>query len=162
MSSDSIQIDIQIQMLKEQARAGKLPGVKGQWLKVGDHPPSHEYTDLCGMVEVYSDGFDAMSVEDVLDKGDRLMLWRPDSGSDDRPFLQDSRILTYESMQKWALKDPLVHRAIQAGCTELQLIEALVEDRERLIKGLVETKKLNVPPFHYVVPASMLNANPNP
>jgi hypothetical protein len=162
MSSDCTQIDVQIQMLKEQAPASRLPGIKGQWLRVGDHPPSHEYADLCGMVEVCSDGFYDMLVDDVLDEENLLMLWRPDSGSDDRPFLQDSRILTYESMQKWALKDPLVHRAIQAGCTELQLIEALVEDREHLIKGLVETKKLNVPPFHYFVPASMLNANPNP
>ena len=136
MPSDCTQIDVQIQMLKEQALASRLPGIKGQWLRVGDHPPSREYADLCGMVEVYSDGFYEMSVDDVLDERDWLMLWRPDSGSDDRPFLQESRILTLESMQKWSFKDPLVHRAIKAGYTEAQLIELLLEDRECLVSEL--------------------------
>lgn len=135
MSSDYTQNDIQIQMLKEQAPASRLPGIKGQWLRVGDHPPSQEYADLCGMVEVHSDGFYEMSVDDVLDERDWLMLWRPDSGSDDRPFLQESRILTFDN-QMWAHKSPIVHRAIQAGYTETQLIELLLEDRERLVSEL--------------------------
>ena len=129
------QIDVQIQMLKEKSPTSGLPGIKGQWLRVGDHPPSHEYADLCGMVEVYSDGFYEMSVDDVLDEGDWLMLWRPDSGSDDRPFLQESRILTFDN-QMWAHKSPIVHRAIKAGYTEAQLIELLLEDRERLVSEL--------------------------
>lgn len=153
------QIDVQIQMLKEKSPTSGLPGIKGQWLRVGDHPPSHEYADLCGMVEVYHDGFFDMSVEDVLDKGSRLMLWRPDSNSDDRPFLQESRILTLESMQKWAFRDPLVHRAIQAGYTELQLIEALVEDRERLVTEL--KRQLSMSPQITYLPQDS-NRNPNP
>lgn len=159
MPLNSTQTLIQIQMLKEQVPSSKLPGVKGQWLRVGDHPPSHEYTDLCGMVEVYSDGFHEMSVDEVLDARDYLMFWRPDSGLDDRPFLQNSRILTLESMQKWAFKDPLVHRAIQVGCTELQLVEALVEDRGRLVAEL--RRQLSVSPQITYLPQDF-NANSNP
>lgn len=152
--------EIQVQMLKEKASASKLPGVKGQWLRVGDHPPSHKYADLCGMVEVCSDGFHDMSVDHVLDTRDCMMLWRPaDSSLDDRPFLQESRILTLESMQKWAFKDPLVHRAIQARYTELQLIETLVEDRERLAAEL--RRQLSMSPQITYLPQDF-NANSNP
>jgi hypothetical protein len=151
------QIDTQIQMLKEQTPASKLPGIKGQWLRVGDRPPSHEYADLCGMVEVCSDGFYDMSVDDVLDEENPLMLWRPDSGSDDRPFLQESRVLTFDN-QIWAHKSPIVHRAVQAGCTEMQLIEILLEDRERLVAEL--TRQLSMsPPITYL--HQDFNANPN-
>lgn len=157
MSSDHTN-DIQIQMLKEQAPASRLPGIKGQWLRVGDHPPSHKYADLCGMVEVYSDSFYEMSVDDVLDEGDYLMLWRPDSGSDDRPFLQESRILTFDN-QMWAHKSPIVHRAIRAGYTETQLIELLLEDRERLVSEL--ERQLSMPPNIAYLPQDF-NEKSNP
>jgi len=59
-------------------------------------------------------------------------------------FRQESRKLTIESVQAWAHTSPIVHRAIKASCTEIQLIEFLLEDRERLISEI--KRQLNISP----------------
>lgn len=124
----------------------QLPGVKGQWIKVSECPPP-ESENCERRTEVNANS-------------DNEQYWRPaDSSLDDRPFLQESRILTLESMQKWAFKDPLVHRAIQARYTELQLIEALVENRERLVAEL--RRQLSMSPQITYLPQDF-NANSNP
>jgi hypothetical protein len=49
-----------------------------------------------------------------------------------------SRRVSRESLGDWALKDTLAHRALQIGCTEAELIYALLQDRKRLMDQLYE------------------------
>jgi hypothetical protein len=56
-----------------------------------------------------------------------------------------SRRVSRESLGDWALKDAIAHRALQVGITEAELIHALLQDRERLMKQLQESLSCTPP-----------------
>jgi hypothetical protein len=57
-----------------------------------------------------------------------------------------SRRVSRESLGDWAHKDWLVHRALQSGITEAELIHALLEDRHALKERLAAALFTSPPP----------------